>query len=475
MIRYIPLLFFLHTLQNSVAQKKIIINNTKPRITTDGKIVDAHDGRIIQFGNTFYWYGTQYGNTNGFTKANTYVCYSSNNLTNWKYEGKLLHGEKAGVYYRPHVVYNAATQKYVLWYNWYPKLWDGQFGVATSNKPTGPFVVENDNVPVKQNALGVGDLGVFVDDDGVAYLSYNTIQNHKVSIEKLDTNYTASTLEGSEFIAAHCEAGGMFKRNGWYYLLTDYTCCFCTQGSGARVFMAKAPLGPYKVTNNINRYPGKALPVLKDGAAMNNDYETLTAKENNYVEAWLPITRNIKTIDIAVYVGDRSGQCGEVDNPVLHYPIKTLNWAIELFAEGNWIPTEAAATNIIKSSLLHQYKITLKNERAEKVRVKPIFKDTTDYAHITEITFNGYGQKAVQFFECNGGDGKPIIPAQQSYIMELHNQSGKQYIWMGDLWGSSNDNIKGQDFQYWSKPLVFYKNGWIKNLQWDNEFSIQIK
>lgn len=475
MIKYISLLVFLHTLQNSVAQKTIIINNTKPRITTDGKIVDAHDGRIIQFGNKFYWYGTQYGSTNGFTKANTYVCYSSNDLTKWTYEGKLLQGETTGVYYRPHVVYNAATKKYVLWYNWYPKLWDGQFGVATSSQPTGPFTVQNDNVTVKQNALGVGDLGVFVDDDGVAYLSYNTIQNHKVSVEKLDANYTASTLQGSDFIAEHCEAGGMFKRNGWYYLLTDYTCCFCTQGSGARVFMAKNPLGPYRVTGNINRYPGKALPVLSDGAVMNNNYETFTFKENNYAEAWLPAVQTIRTVDISIYVGDRNGQCGEVDNPVLHQPITILNWKIDLFIDGSWLPAKGMDSSISKTTLLHQYKISIKNVQAEKIRLTPLFKDTTQYAHIAEISLNGGQLKNVQYFKCNGWDAKPIIPAQQTYIMELQTAAGKQFIWMGDLWGSSNNNIKGQDFQYWSKPLVFYKNGGIKNLQWDNDFSIQIQ
>ena len=43
----------------------VSINNAKPRYDADGNIVDAHDGRIIQFGNKYYWYGTAYGNTNG--------------------------------------------------------------------------------------------------------------------------------------------------------------------------------------------------------------------------------------------------------------------------------------------------------------------------------------------------------------------------------------------------------------------------
>jgi hypothetical protein len=61
---------------------------------------------VIQFGNKFYWYGTQYGKTNGFTNANKYVSYSSKNLTNWTFEGELIQNRPDGVYYRPHVVFN---------------------------------------------------------------------------------------------------------------------------------------------------------------------------------------------------------------------------------------------------------------------------------------------------------------------------------------------------------------------------------
>ena len=52
-----------------------------------------------------------------------------------------------GIYYRPYVIYNARTRKYVLWYNWYKKTWDGQYGVATSDRPQGPFTIQSGKVP----------------------------------------------------------------------------------------------------------------------------------------------------------------------------------------------------------------------------------------------------------------------------------------------------------------------------------------
>ena len=68
----------------------------------------------------------------------------------------------------------------------------------------------------------------------------------------------------------------------------------------------------------------------------------------------------------------------------------------------------------------------------------------------------------------------PIIPAQQTYVMPLTNASGKtDYLWMGDLWGSAPDNIKGHDLQYWSAPLKFYSNGLIRPLRYQSEWNMQ--
>ena len=50
-----------------------------------------------------------------------------------------------------------------------------------------------------------------------------------------------------------------------------------------------------------------------------------------------------------------------------------------------------------------------------------------------------------------------------------------QYIWMGDLWGSASDNIKGHDYQFWSSPMQFYSNGLIRPLEWTNQWKLKIK
>jgi hypothetical protein len=468
------LLFYAVAVNIMVLAQRAAIDNQTPRLDSKGKIVDAHDGRIIQFGRTFYWYGTAYGLTNGFTKANDYVCYSSTDLQRWKLEGRLLPTKPEGVYYRPHVVYNAKTKKYVLWYNWYPQLWNGQFGVATSDRPNGPFTIVNNHVAVKQNALGVGDLGVFVDEDNQAYLSYNTIANHKVSVERLNEDYTASTLQGSAFIAEHCEAGSMFKRNGLYYLLTDYTCCFCTQGSGAQVFTANDPLGPYTWRQNINRYPGEAAPLLHDGSVNDNLFEVLEPKEQHGLEIWLHPSTSINNLSIHQFTGNRSGQCGEVDNPILHQPILRHRFNIKYFSEGEWRQLDLQPAIIQQSSLQTTYRFRFKSVRAERIQIQPVYQDTAQPIFLSELDLGNH-TAAFRIFKTGRQLGRPIIPAQQTFVMPVQNSGGTQFIWMGDLWGSATDNIKGHDFQFWSRPLAFYTNGLIKPLEWVNQYQLGIK
>ena len=240
----------------------IQISNVTPRRDVGGDIVDAHDGCLHKFGDRYFLYGTAYDKTNGFGKSNRYHCYSSADLVTWRHEGELLSQPPEGVYYRPYVVYNAKAGKYVLWYNWYPTLWNGQYGVATSDTPQGPFTIHNSNVKVSQPAPG--DMGLFLDDDGTGYLIYTSIaKNHGIFVERLSDDYLGSTQENSGLLATGCEAPLLFKRQGAYCALFDNCCCFCPGGSGARVYVAGKPLGPYAWKNNLNiNRDAKGVPII---------------------------------------------------------------------------------------------------------------------------------------------------------------------------------------------------------------------
>ncbi|WGK65235.1 family 43 glycosylhydrolase [Croceiramulus getboli] len=456
------------------AGERIIISNEQPRLTEDGSIVDAHDGRVIQFNDTYYWYGTAYGTTNGFTTANYYQVYSSKDLKTWSLEGRLLPDQPEGVYYRPHVIYNASTKKYVLWYNWYPQLWDGQFGVAISDSPAGPFEIVNDNVNMARSEVGLGDFGLFVDDDNTAYISYNTIQNHQVSVEKLNADYTGSTLENGGIIAEHMEAGSQFKRGETYYLLTDYTCCFCNYGSGARVYQSKDPLTGYQLTGNINRYPGKSATVLHDGETTGTAYATLTRNDSVFqsVQVLLDEPKPLAQITLHIFTGNRPANCGDVDNPRVHPEIAIPEFTLESWNISTWEPVAIQNTERVSSALSETLILSIPETDAYRWRITP--KKTMDNSavYINEISL-GDTNKFEVYITGNDIPQRPIIPAQQTYVMTLETAEGPNYIWMGDLWGSASDNQKGHDYQYWSAPLEFREDGSIKPMEWTASWDVQ--
>ena len=49
--------------------RSFVINNKAPRVDTDGKVIDAHSGNILQFNGTFFLYGDHYKGT-----VQCYVC-----------------------------------------------------------------------------------------------------------------------------------------------------------------------------------------------------------------------------------------------------------------------------------------------------------------------------------------------------------------------------------------------------------------
>lgn len=237
----------------------VSIDNQHPRRDIHGQILDVHDGALEYFRGKFYQYGTHYGKTDGLGKENFFVCYSSPDLTHWKFEGKILSGPPR-IYYRPHVKYNSMTRKYVLWYNA-----DNEYGVATADRPEGPFTIVNPNVPLKFSEHGVGDFDLFVDNDGTGYVTYTAYiekpreahavdhpDHHVIVVERLAPDFLSSAGENSGIVAGNVESPALFRRRGTYYLLFDNTCAFCKDGSGVRVYRSTSPLGPYTYDNNIN-------------------------------------------------------------------------------------------------------------------------------------------------------------------------------------------------------------------------------
>ncbi|MGO9587395.1 MAG: family 43 glycosylhydrolase [Limisphaerales bacterium] len=235
----------------------VTINNIEPRRDVAGEIIDAHGGCLQFFSGRFYLYGTAFGTNESSLALNCpFRVYSSPDLAQWTFEGELLKERPDGFYFRPYVVFNPNTRKYVLWYSWFPnpKEWSGRAGAAISDTPVGPFAIVNSNVQLACSNPGDGSL--FVDDDGTGYYIYTAMDmGYTVRVERLMPDYLSSSGEISDVVAMGVEAPLLFRRNNLYYTLVGELCADCPAGAEAHVGISTSPLGPFSLTSNINRRP----------------------------------------------------------------------------------------------------------------------------------------------------------------------------------------------------------------------------
>ena len=274
----------------------VTIHNDAPRVDRNGDIVDAHDGSIARYNGTYYLYGTAYNNQNGLSFSNRFVVYSSPDLVTWTFHGDIttVMDTTPGMYFRPHVVFNPGTKKYVLWYNWYARGtdWAGRFGVATADEPWGPFTVQNPDVTFPQGT-SVGDFAVLSDTDGKGWCVYGW---HNGGVAPLAADYlsigSAYSLIGSG------EGFSAFKRGNFYYYLWGKLCCFCSAGSTANVARATVATGPFTslgdiIGANIHAQP---LGILQ--------METVTGPQYSYVgDRWQSTPDDLKGHDF-IYISE---------------------------------------------------------------------------------------------------------------------------------------------------------------------------
>ena len=206
---------------------------------TEGNPINAHSAGILFHAGKYYWFGEyKRGETRlvaglGWecyrVDAGGVSCYSSVNLTDWKFEGIALapnttdslndmHTSK--VIERPKVIYNEATKKFVMWLHADSEDYTyARAGVAVSDKPTGPYSFIGSMRPNGQMSR---DMTLFKDDDGKAYHIFSSENNTVMHISLLTDDYLKpSGIEKRIFIDKSREAPAMFKHLGKYYLITS--------------------------------------------------------------------------------------------------------------------------------------------------------------------------------------------------------------------------------------------------------------
>ena len=243
----------------------ILVNNTAPTLDSHGAILDCADSTYTFVDSRWFAVCVSYGactapvplgcsampDACGFRLDHNVSIWSSPDLSSgsWVFE-RLAFPHTArprGILYRPHVVYNAATARWVLWCNILDRgVFQGYFA-ATAETIAGPYAVVAP--AINTTRANCGDFDLLVDSDGAGYVIYTC--GHVMGVEALSVDFLSSTGRASApFPTYFVEAPAIFRRGATYFALFSWCCCFCRQGSGAMVHTATSALGPWSLANS---------------------------------------------------------------------------------------------------------------------------------------------------------------------------------------------------------------------------------
>lgn len=261
--------------------------------------IQAHGGGILVYNHAYYWFGEDRSPSNN--PAKRYVaCYSSDDLTHWRYHRQVLAMDDPinhaahFVLERPKVFYNAKTKKFVM----YMHLDDAKYAlarvaVATSDKIDGDYRYQTSFRPLDQESR---DIGQFIDDDGSAYLIFESRPTKGFYIARLSDDYMTIEKQVS-FIQAPLEGGAVVHYNGKYYVLGSHMTGW---KPNPNVFaVANSLSGPWSTFKDIappevNTYDSQSSMLLKVAGSktttvlyMGDQWKPKELSDSRYL--WMPL------------------------------------------------------------------------------------------------------------------------------------------------------------------------------------------
>lgn len=273
---------------------------------TNGSLITAHGGQILEVGGTYYWIGEV--DTSGGEMAGI-DCYSSTNLTSWTFVADILPTQSSGdlassdLVERPKVLYNSSTGLYVMWLH----IWNGDaVGYATSSSVCGTYTYLGSSQPLGNESF---DIGSFQDSNGNAYLLSANFDNG-IIVYLMNSDYLspASIVDGTSTWGDY-EAPAMFKANGYYFLLMSHQTGW---SSNDDVYSyATSISGPWSTpvdfavsgSDTYNSQSTYVLPVTGTGGTtymyMGDRWNSSDITDSTYV--WLPLTISGDTISMSYY------------------------------------------------------------------------------------------------------------------------------------------------------------------------------
>ena len=172
------------------------------------QLVNAHGGCINRVGDTFYLSGMYitYSSTaskDDNNKFKAFAMYSSKNLENWKFEGKILPVQPSGelgpdrIGERPHIIKCPSTGEFVLYAHAASLDYQTDKEVVYATSPTinGTYAFKGAVTNASGAKIVHSDMSAFVDGDNVAYVLTESGHAFKLSADchswVSDTGYSA--------------------------------------------------------------------------------------------------------------------------------------------------------------------------------------------------------------------------------------------------------------------------------------------
>jgi hypothetical protein len=201
---------------------------------TNGEPIQAHGGGALKVGEYYYFLGENRNPDNSFRAVS---LYRSTDLRTFEHQYDILTSDSdpeldGTNVERPKVVYNAATQQYVMWMHWENGVDYGQARAAVASSPTidGDYTYHGSFRPL--SGMGITDHGLdgymsrdctlFVDDDGTGYFLSSSNENYDLHLYRLSEDYLSIEERAALlFPGEHREAPALFKRGGVYFLVTS--------------------------------------------------------------------------------------------------------------------------------------------------------------------------------------------------------------------------------------------------------------
>lgn len=286
-----------------------------------GRPIQAHGGAVVRQGDAWWWFGEDRSRENP-AGLRCVACYRSTDLVNWTSRGQVLRladPEDFGsewILERPKVFPCAATGKFVMYFHLDGRLPGNasryslaRVGVAVADSIDGDYRYVRSFRPLGQESR---DIGQFLDDDGQAYLIFESRPTKGFFIARLSPD-RLDVAEQVAFIPAPIEGGAIVRHEGLYYCIGSHLTGWWPNAN--KYLTAERLEGPWSDPKDF------APPESHTYGSQSTNLLKITGTEQTTV----------------IYLGDRWNPYDLPDSRYLWHPLEIGGGKLELKPQG-WLP-----------------------------------------------------------------------------------------------------------------------------------------